>query len=439
LSLSAVARFWWPLAFSWLLMAIEWPVVNVFVARLGDTKQELAALGIAISLSLAVMSPITSLLTAATALARDRVALGLLRRFMWSLVIVVTTMTLLLSFTPVLDVTVGQLIGAPIELVPRVRAAFVGLTLWPAAIGYRRFYQGVMIRHGDTRQIGYGTVVRLFTSTAVGLLGLVWGRLDGATVGGWALGLGSTAEAAFAHWRSLPALRKIGSVELANDLTWRTLLGFYTPLALTAIINLSTSPFLNYGIAHSPYPVASLAAWPVIDGQLFVLRSFGLSLQEAVVALLDGPAALKTLRRFTIILAVGSLALLALAAFTSVGPWWQTRIAGLDSELNRFALDGLRLSTLLPTLAVSLSWLRGIVITERATHVVAQATAVNLLILVAVLLAGAALDWMPGASLAAVALTASRGVESLWLWRGARPAQRRLSERVSVEALSPIK
>ena len=37
---------------------------------------------------------------------------------------------------------------------------------WPAAIGYRRFYQGILVRHGLTRRVAYGTVVRL-TSMSV--------------------------------------------------------------------------------------------------------------------------------------------------------------------------------------------------------------------------------------------------------------------------------
>ena len=30
---------------------------------------------------------------------------------------------------------------------------------WPAAIGYRRFYQGILVRHHLTRRVAYGTVV----------------------------------------------------------------------------------------------------------------------------------------------------------------------------------------------------------------------------------------------------------------------------------------
>jgi len=55
---SSVLRFWLPLAASWLLMATESVAVNAVIARMAEAKLQLAALGIALSLALAVESPI---------------------------------------------------------------------------------------------------------------------------------------------------------------------------------------------------------------------------------------------------------------------------------------------------------------------------------------------------------------------------------------------
>lgn len=441
-TIPTVVRFWLPLAASWLLMTTEMPTVNAFVARMAEAKLQLAGFGVAFSLALAVESPIISQLTASNALARDRASFRLLQRFMLGLSALLTVAMLLLSSTSLFDWVVLRLIGTPAEIAALVRPALWALTLWPAAIAYRRFLQGVMIRYGYTRQVSYGTAVRLLTSVSVALGGLVWGRLDGATVGGLALGAAVIAEAAFIHYLSRPAVRKVEAIAppaSGPTLTLRALLRFYSPLALTSIIMLSTAPLLNFGLARSPFPIESLAAWPVVNGQLLVVRSLGFSLQEVVVALLDGPAAMKTLRRFALLLTVVSAALLLAMAFTPLAPWWQRRIAGLSAELTAFAIPALQLAALLPVLAVIQSWLRGVIVADQNTGVIAQATVVNLAVLVTVLLAGARSGRLPGASLAAVALTASQMVESVWLWRGARPAQRRIGERAQVEALSPLK
>lgn len=423
LATSTVLRFWLPLATSWLLMATESVAVNAVIARMAEAKLQLAALGIALSVAMAVESPIISLLTASNALAHDGHSFRLLHRFTLALNAAVTTAMLLVGLTPLFNVVVVQLIGAPAEIAVRVRPALRALTLWPAVIGFRRFHQGVMIRYGYTRQIGYGTALRLFTAAGVSLAGLAWGKLDGATVGGLALAASSMAESAYIWYVARPALQRVKRTDIEAEkapLTLRDLLRFYAPLALTSAITLSTTPLINAGMARSPYPVESLAVWPVVSGQLFALRSFGLSLQEVIVALLDGPAAMKTLRRFATMVGVGSLALLLIIVYTPLAPWWQQEIAGLSEDLTVFAVSTLRLAVWLPVLAVVVSMLRGIVITSKATSGIAQATVLNLVVLGSVLLIGARLGLLPGASLAAITLTISQLSESAWLWHRAR-------------------
>lgn len=442
LTMPTVLRFWLPLAASWLLMTTETPIVNAVVARMAGAKLQLAAIGVAMSLALAVESPIVSLLTAGNALARDRASFCLLHQFTLGLSAILTAAMLLLSLTPLFDLVVLRLIGAPAEVTALVRPVLWALTLWPAAIAYRRFHQGVMIRYGYTRQVSYGTAIRLFTSVGLAVGGLVWGKLDGATVGGLALGAAVIAEAVYIHYLSRPAVRKVKMIDSSAgepSLTLRALIQFYAPLTLTSVIMLSTAPLLNFGLARSLYPLESLAAWPVVGGQLLVVRSIGFSLQEVVVALLDGPAAMKTLWRFAVILTVGSLALLLTLAFTPLAPWWQQQIAGLSEKLTAFAVPALRLAVLLPVLSAIQSWLRGIVVVGKETGAIAQATVINLAVLMAVLLVGASGDWLPGVSVAALALTASQLVESVWLWRGARPARRRIREQARVGALPPLK
>jgi hypothetical protein len=423
LTTSAVLRFWLPLATSWLLMATESVAVNAVIARMAEAKLQLAALGIAYSVALAVESPIISLLTASNVLARDRQSFLKLHRFTLALNAAVTTAMLLVGLTPLFDLVVVQLIGTPAEIAVKVRPALWAMTLWPAAIGFRRFHQGVMIQHGYTRQIGYGTAIRLFTAVGVSLAGLAWGRLDGATVGGLALGASAMAESVYVWYVAQPVVQKVKRTDILTEkapLALHDLLRFYLPLALTSAITLSTTPLINSGLARSPYPVESLATWPVVSGQLFALRSFGLSLQEVVVALLNGPAAMKTLRRFAVMVGVGSLALLLIIAFTPLATWWQQQIAGLSEDLTAFAVAALRLAVLLPVLAVVVNMLRGIVVTGKATTVIARATVLNLFALGSVLMIGARLGFLPGASLAAVALTVSQLTESAWLWHRAR-------------------
>ena len=86
LTLREVFSTWWPLAASWVMMALELPAVSAVIARLADPNVHLAAYGgIVFPLALVVEAPIIMLLSASTALSKDMDSYRKLRRFMfWS-------------------------------------------------------------------------------------------------------------------------------------------------------------------------------------------------------------------------------------------------------------------------------------------------------------------------------------------------------------------
>lgn len=424
--MATILRVWFPLALSWLLMSAEMPGVTAFIARMPQAKLQLAAFGVAVSLALAIESPIISMLTASNAMVRDVRSFQMVRRFMFMLNGLVTVGMLALSLTPLFDIIVRQLMGVPDDVAARVRPTLVVMSTWPAAIGYRRFFQGIMIRCGHTRQMSWSTMLRLAAALTMGALGLNWGRLEGAVAGGLALAVSTMAEAIAVHFWSIRAVRQMQQAVWPADqppLTWRALLRFYLPLTWTSAVNLATTPLLNWGMARALLPVESLAVWPVISGQLFVTRSFGFSLQEVVVALLDRPGGRKKLQDFAALIGVWSLLLMILVACTPIGPWWQREVAGLPNELIDLAVPTLQLVLLLPLLATIQSWFRGVVVFGRKTGTVAWATVINLVVLSAVLIGGVNIGGVVGAFLSALALTLSQIIESLWLWHSARSAR----------------
>ena len=83
-----------------------------------------------------------------------------------------------------------RLIGLPPDLARLIHVATSFLVPWPAAIGYRRFYQGILVRHHLPRRVAYGTVVRLVTMSvaAVALATLTRAacpRIRAAFVASW--------------------------------------------------------------------------------------------------------------------------------------------------------------------------------------------------------------------------------------------------------------
>ncbi len=139
-------------------------MVSAAINRLPNEVVMLAAQGLVVSLSVTIESPIINLLATSTALVKDRHSYLLLRKFTIHWMIFLTLITFLLAFTPIFDLLVVNLMGIPDEVAYWVQIGLRIMLFWSAAIAWRRFLQGVMIRYNQTRKVAWGTVVRLLAS-----------------------------------------------------------------------------------------------------------------------------------------------------------------------------------------------------------------------------------------------------------------------------------
>ena len=121
--------------------------------------ENLAAWGISVAFALIIEAPVIMLLSAATALVRDKTSYLALRRFTFILNVVLTGVMVLVLVPPVFRFLTGTLLNLPADVAELVYGAMTLLLPWPAAIGYRRFLQGTLVRHDMTRRVAYGTPV----------------------------------------------------------------------------------------------------------------------------------------------------------------------------------------------------------------------------------------------------------------------------------------
>lgn len=420
--------FWVPLAAMWLMMAIEQPAIAAVIARLPAPELNLAAFGVMFSIALVVESPIIMLLMAGTALPTGKQSYERLLHFTHILAAGLTALHLLVGLTPLYRFVVGTLIGAPVEIIEPSRRAFLLMVPWPAAIAYRRLWQGVLIRFDRTNVVPLTIGARLSVSIVILTTGLMTRRFSGASVGAAALSLGVIAAALAAFGFARSTVREHLSEPTPQDepLAWRDLLEFYVPLALTSLITLMAQPVLSVGLARAPEPLASLAVWPVIMGFLFLGRSISTSYQEAVVALLGNRQSFEKLHRFTRGLALFLSGLFVLVAVTPAARLWFENIAGLSPQLVAFAIAPTTILALVPGLNALISWQRGLLVYVKRTPTITRAVALNVIVLTTVMLGAGVLLPLAGATIAAIALTASVTTEWAYLWWRSRPAAARV-------------
>lgn len=420
--------FWLPLAAMWLIMSAEQPAITAIVSRLPEATLNLAAFGLSFSFALIIESPVIMLLTAGAALATHQQSYRRLIQFTMAMVLVLTLLHLITALTPLYAYILREWVGAPVETIETSRMAFLLMTPWTGAIAFRRLWEGVMIRYGRPQRVTMVIVVRLTATVLVLVGGLAQGRWPGAYIGGAGLSVGVIVGAIAAWLLSRPTIAALNPPRPEERLLdWQRLRRFYTPLALTSLLTMIGQPILAFGLSRAPLPLESLAVWPVVMALVFIGRSLGLAFQEVVVTLLADAQSYAALRRFTIVLAVGSSAVFALLAFTPGATLWYRYISGLEPSLARLAVLPTAILALVPGLNALTSWQRGILVRSEETGPISVAVALNLIVLLSIMAVGPLVVQLPGAVLAATALTASIAAECLFLWWQSRATAVRLA------------
>jgi Na+-driven multidrug efflux pump len=409
-----IVLFWLPLFASWLMMGLEGPFIAAIIARVAEAKFNLAAYGVAFSLGMLFESPIIMMLSAANALVRDRLTYLKLRRFNVALNMAITLAMLIVLLPPVFFWLTRNLIGLPPEVARLTHQATFILLPWPAAIGFRRFYQGILIGNGMPRRVAHGTVVRLASMAATALLLYLFSSLPGACVGTAALSAGVIMEALASRLMAGPLLRRIldsqiPASEPGDSLRYRQLAFFYFPLAMTSVLALAVHPLMSFFLGKSRLPIESLAVLPVVNALVFIFRSAGLSFQEAAIALLGhGRENDRRIASFAWLLALVASGILLLIAFSPAVICWFHGVSGLPMELARLAVLPIRILVVMPALTVLLSFQRSHLVKKGKTRPITVATAIEVAVIAGFLLLAVARTDLVGVTAAALAAVSGR-------------------------------
>ena len=450
------------------MMAVEGPFLAAIIARLPAPEYNLAAYGVAFAFALLVEAPVIMLMSASTALVEDATSYRRLRNFTHALNAGSTALLPLVLAPPVYDALMRGLIGLPDEVASLTWGALWLLLPWPGAIGYRRFYQGLLIRAGRTRAVAIGTVLRLAGMATTGVALYAFLDLPGAWVGAASLSAGVCVEAVAARLMAAGTVAEVRARMAPEDAaqrgaafdaeaaglgaladgaaagpahvgraatdtaasSYRGIAAFYWPLALTSLIGLTVQPMLTFFMGRAPMPLESLAVFPVVHALSFLFRALGLSFQEAAIALLGRHAEhWPAVGRFALWLALASSGGLALVAFTPIAGFWFETVSGLTPGLAAFARAPTMILVPLPGLSVLLSLQRALLVVGRTTRHITTATAVEVAC-VAVLFA--VLGWtveLVGVTAAFLSFLGGRLAGNLYLLRPVARTIERLGVR----------
>lgn len=434
-------RLFLPLSFSDVIMILSGPILTMGLARLAAPEISLAAYSVTQNVAILLESPIIMLLHASTALTRYRGLHQPLHRFMVLANLVITALYLAVAFTPLFDWLFGGVLGQPAAVVEASRPAFRWMLLWPAAIGWRRFYQGVLINRRQSDHIALAGFARLASLALVTVVGVSL-QAPGATLAGLALVTSVIVEAVAVTMfagsgerrrtrqqtdgqsePARPALEPTGWVPRTVGQIAR----WYWPLAMTQVLVWSVRPFINGGIARTEDPHIGLAAWPVAWATATMVTNSVRAVQQLTLSQLTGRQQYLLLHRFTWAVGLIASAILALLAFTPLGTGYMEWVLGLRGalgDLARAALPALKLAVVFPLLVAQQNWLQGLLIQAGQPRWVNGAAVAGGLTTLGTVYLGALVWRLPGAPLGMLALISGVAAEVAVLSLASREQRR---------------
>jgi len=399
-------------------MGLERPIVAAFMARFDTPEIHLAAYAsVVFPLSLVIESPVIMLLAASTALTKNWAWYCFLRNFMAGMALVLTSLHILVAFTPIYDFITLEILNTPPILVEPGRIGMMLMTPWTASIAIRRFQQGILIRQGQSRWIGIGTAVRLVVLCGGLIVGLWLERWTAIVVASCAISLGVMGEAFFIRICAQPILRTLRqtTTDHPDQPHLERFLQFYVPLAITPLLTLIAIPISSAALSRMPNPIDSFAVWSILGGLVFLFQGLGLAYQEVVVALIDKPHYGHHLRHFALKLGTGVSALLLLITITPLSTMWFLDLSGLPQNLARLGQIALWFTLLLPFLTVIECWLQGILVHAHQTRGIIEAVILYVLTSALILMAGILAGTVTGLYVGYLASMGGLIAQTLWL------------------------
>jgi hypothetical protein len=402
-------------------MAYGDPMMTTTLAHLPDAQNNLAAVGIAKSLAIFFESPIIMILHAANALAGSQDS----RKALWRFTLLVGGgLTFLLSLLglPIIFNFVGvSLLGIPSAMLATVSQVLLLMGGWPFAIAWRRYFQGLLIYHGQSRAVAKASIFRLFTLALV-LTGGFFLPITGGILAGFALISGVIVEAIavtiFARLSGAILPPQIEQPNLPRNLTqvWK----FYLPLANSMMVVWGGRAILISILARAEDATIAIAAWSAAWGLVLVIANSTRMVQQMVIKYRHQVSD-KQLLTFAMSVGAACSSLLLLMSLTPIGDRIVQSFIGNDLTLAKSIKPVLLICAIVPLFVALQNAIQGFLVSENRTGHVNLSTWLGTGTLL-IITTFAINKGMNGAMAAAIAMITSMLVEiSCLLWkRGAK-------------------
>ncbi|HBE20890.1 MAG TPA: hypothetical protein DEG17_12535 [Cyanobacteria bacterium UBA11149] len=413
-----IAQLWrefLPLSLSDVTMACGDPLITTTLAHLPDARNSLASVGIAKALAVFFESPIMMILHASNVLAPTQAS----RKALWQFVLLsgggLSLLLTLLGLPIVFEGWADRILGVPRELSPLVGQVLLLMGVWPFAIAWRRYFQGLLIHTGHPRAVAQASLLRLGAVGLILMTGFIL-RLPGAILAGLALIMGVLVEAiaVTVAARQRGALKPPSHESLAQPIatlptTLPQVWKFYYPLANSMLVVWGGRALLISIIARAEDASLAIASWSAGWGLVLAIANSTRMVQQVIIKY-RGKVSDRRLLIFALTVGGISSSLLLLMSITGIGDQMIQSFIGSDRALVDRIKPVLLICSGIPLLVALQNATQGFLVGEGRTGTLYLATWIGTGGLLAVATI-AVQSGMSGAMAAAIAMVVAMLVE----------------------------
>lgn len=269
-----------------MAMAFGEPVRNYAIASLPNGELNLASFGIAKSLANFFEAPIIMVLHASNALAQDSESSKKFLRFTLVFSLLLAGLFLCLSIPSIFEFVGTKIFNLSYEVSDTTRQIIYFIFLFPFIIGWRRYFQGLLIQQKKNNVVARASIVRLIFVIAIPLIGLKlsWSGLACAIS---SLIGGLLAESFYVTLYCLKSdsLHKEKTQQTeALPKTYGKIFKYYFPLGYSMMIIWGTRTLLVFLLSLAIDSKTSLILWPIIWGIVLVVSNGTRMVQQVYIS-----------------------------------------------------------------------------------------------------------------------------------------------------------
>jgi hypothetical protein len=356
-SMWALWRQFYPLAMSDFTMALGDTLRTIALGRFPHPDVTFAVIGVVKSIAVCLESPIITILHASTALSVDHQSHRALGRFTYILSGFLTFIFLALCVEPISGWLLCDVFGLSPSVAKRALVALIFMVPWPASIACRRFFQGILIRNRQEKEMSYAALMRLLFTALVLMIGYRL-ELDAIFIAVLSLIGAVILEALMVLYYARKAPRAASRDTHAHLHTVKNIANYYVPLGSTSVVVWMGRAALVAIIAHANNGMLAVAGWTVASGFFLPIANSTRMLQQMVIA---APKQVSHRLLFRFSLMIGSCACLPMIflAFMAPGKSLLLILMGDNSLMLQALLPSLQALVFLPCLVALENYLQG--------------------------------------------------------------------------------